>query len=384
MAILEHLNILEQGIEVWNKWRLENPSIEPDLSGADLSNHIFENANFSNTNFHRARMTQWQVIDCDFSGCNLTQISAQGSYWKKVKFWKAHLTGDLVLSTMYSADFTGAKIENCGLPDSEWRYIKLNHTKFSPHLPGISINSWSIIQSDLSGVGNPQSALHEYPSNVDFGTLKMTASGLIDKPERVKGISKFFFECGLPQEIISIFETWTRKLPDEGESSVAEGNYYSCFISYSHADRMFAQILYERLKTQGIHCWMDEKEILPGDDILDMIDGGIRKWDKVLLCCSKDSLTSPWVEREIEKALIKEEQLARARGSKTLVIIPLNLDDFLFEWESGKASILQMRFALDCKSWENDSDEFEIQMKRLLAALRADKLARTPIPEPRL
>ena len=33
MANEEHLKILKQGVEQWNKWRLEN-SIESDLSGA--------------------------------------------------------------------------------------------------------------------------------------------------------------------------------------------------------------------------------------------------------------------------------------------------------------------------------------------------------------
>ena len=44
MANEEHLKILKQGVERWNKWRLENAknAIRPDLiraylSGADLS-----------------------------------------------------------------------------------------------------------------------------------------------------------------------------------------------------------------------------------------------------------------------------------------------------------------------------------------------------------
>jgi hypothetical protein len=30
----EHLAILKQGVEIWNKWREENPDIMPDLSWA--------------------------------------------------------------------------------------------------------------------------------------------------------------------------------------------------------------------------------------------------------------------------------------------------------------------------------------------------------------
>jgi hypothetical protein len=38
MANIQHLEILKQGVEFWNKWREENKSIFPDLSGADLRN----------------------------------------------------------------------------------------------------------------------------------------------------------------------------------------------------------------------------------------------------------------------------------------------------------------------------------------------------------
>ena len=36
MANQVHLDILKQGIEVWNKWRNEHPEIRPDLREADL------------------------------------------------------------------------------------------------------------------------------------------------------------------------------------------------------------------------------------------------------------------------------------------------------------------------------------------------------------
>jgi hypothetical protein len=37
MANEEHLAILKQGVEAWNKWRHANPRIWPDLRGANLS-----------------------------------------------------------------------------------------------------------------------------------------------------------------------------------------------------------------------------------------------------------------------------------------------------------------------------------------------------------
>lgn len=55
MANPEHLEILEQGVEVWNKWREDNQDIKPNLrwiifNGANLDNANLSEANLSNAN----------------------------------------------------------------------------------------------------------------------------------------------------------------------------------------------------------------------------------------------------------------------------------------------------------------------------------------------
>ena len=74
---------------------------------------------------------------------------------------------------------------------------------------------------------------------------------------------------------------------------------------------------------------------LSGDDISRGLERGICLWDKFLLCASKNSLTSPWVEEEIETTLEKERTLRSERGKKVLKLIPLNLDGYLFsnDWD---------------------------------------------------
>lgn len=36
MADQDHLDILKQGIVVWNQWREEHPKVKPNLDGAEL------------------------------------------------------------------------------------------------------------------------------------------------------------------------------------------------------------------------------------------------------------------------------------------------------------------------------------------------------------
>jgi len=55
-------------------------------------------------------------------------------------------------------------------------------------------------------------------------------------------------------------------------------------------NKSFAQRLHNDLRAMGVRCWLDEKQMLPCDDIYEQVDRGIRLWDKVLLCASGHSL----------------------------------------------------------------------------------------------
>ena len=72
MADKEHLRILNQGVEVWNRWREENPGITPDLEGADLSDADIRRANLSDAGLSHVNLSGANLIKAELFNANLT------------------------------------------------------------------------------------------------------------------------------------------------------------------------------------------------------------------------------------------------------------------------------------------------------------------------
>ena len=72
------------------------------------------------------------------------------------------------------------------------------------------------------------------------------------------------------------------------------------FISHASPDKeRYVRALDEALRARGIRVWLDERDILPGDNIVDRIfDQGLGQSDIVVVVLSENTRNRPWVHEE--------------------------------------------------------------------------------------
>lgn len=341
MANEEHLAILMQGVEIWNRWRNEHLDTMPDLSGADLCSIDLSRADLSETDLNGANLNQTTLCLVNFWISDLRNVNLSYADLRMAQFIETNLT----MANLSHADLTSTNFNMAVLDNTDFSRAICQFTNFG--------------YMDLSLVKNLEVVEHLAPSIIDVNTLY-----------RSKGkIPEIFLRgCGVPETLITF-------LPSLLEQTI---QFYSCFISYSHADAEFARRLHDRLEGEGIRCWLDEHQLNPGDPLHPTIYEAIRVYDKVLLCCSEASLKSWWVEKEFNRVIRKEEDY------RDTVLIPLNLDSYLFtsECEGWIADEVKQRLAADFTGWK-DHDGFEKAFKGVVKALRTDG-GKPPPPEPKL
>jgi hypothetical protein len=95
----------------------------------------------------------------------------------------------------------------------------------------------------------------------------------------------------------------------------------SVFVSHNKADAEIARTVALFLISEEISVWFDEWEISAGDSIVGKVDDALAKCTHFVIVWSKNSSKSNWVRKELSSAL------SNAIQKKTLVIIPLKIDD---------------------------------------------------------
>jgi hypothetical protein len=352
MANKEHLRIFMQGVKAWNQWRRKNPEIKPDLSEGSFKEMSLRKIYLNDANLYRADFTGadlWQTLmrrtflyKSNLSKTNLVDANLRDSNLRRANLSEANLSeanlreANLKQADLYMANLSGAYIVGANLKDAN-----LRGTNFKFAWAG----GTTFAMNDLSLALELDTIRHFGPSTIGVDTLYLSNGNI---PEL------FLRNIGLPDNLIIYLSSLTGKAID----------FYSCFISYSSKDQQFADKLHSDLRNNGVSCWFAPEDLKIGEKIRTRIDESIRLHDKLLLVLSRSSVTSQWVEQEVEIALAKEREQER------VVLFPIRVDDTVMKINSGwPALIRNTRNIGDFKKWKN-VDSYQKAFERLVRDLK--------------
>jgi hypothetical protein len=334
MANPEHLAILKQGVAVWNEWREKNTDITANLAGADLKQVNLSGAILGGTGFFEADLTKANLREAELgqsflNGANLTGADLTDAVLMSANLFEANLSGAILTRT----DLTGANLNNTELKDTRVYTIQVGWTTFN--------------NVDLSTIIGLETATHYGPSSVGIDTILRSAGNL---PE------VFLRGCGVPETFI-----------EYSRSLIAKHiHYFTCMISYSSKDERFCKRFYNNLREKDVQVWRFAEDAEWGESVWGEIEKTIKNYDKVVAVCSKNSLTSGPVLREIERALNREDKEHKN------VLFPVTLDDYIFdEWEHPRKADVLAKVVGDFRGWNRSATKYDAAFKKLLKALKA-------------
>lgn len=208
MANPEHLAILKQGVQAWNRWREENPGKGPALAEANLRGAQLPNINLLEADLTLSNVREVNLPDAEFSIAILS-----GASLRRAK---------LIRVLLIRADLLNAAL----------REANLGYGDFTKTLVG-----WKAFGSvTLNHTDTIEQVIH-------FGPL----TNAIDTSLKSKGQLPRVFLAGaaVPEKFIEFIHISSRDF----------NQLHSCLISYSSKDTEFAKQLHDDLGANGIRCW---------------------------------------------------------------------------------------------------------------------------------
>ncbi len=387
MADEEHLAILKQGVDVWNKWREKHLTIKPNLVDAYLAKLDLTGVNLRKADLKGADLTEAVLKRADLTRAHLTEAVLKNAKLMRADLMYADIRGanligaDLTGARLKYADLTGADLMVAKLTDAKLTRAQLVSAKLHANLRRADITGAALFGADLGGADLTGADLtngfigYTILTNIDLSCVKgletvthLSPSSIgIDTVYKSKGKipEKFLRGAGVPDSFI----TYMASLIGEALQ------YYSCFISYSTKDQKFAERLHADLQDKGVRCWFAPDDIKGGRKLHEQIPEAIRVYDKLLLVLSEHSMESEWVKTEIYHA--RQDEIR----NKKRKLFPIGLVGFeeIRKWEAfdadvGKDMAREVReyFVPDFSKWK-DHDAYTKAFDRLLRDLKASE-----------
>src|SRR5215471_4384274 len=110
----------------------------------------------------------------------------------------------------------------------------------------------------------------------------------------------------------------------------------SVFISHASADDSFVAQLRQALESRGISVWIDSRELRGGNKLAPEITQAIEQARQVIVVLSPDTINSPWVRKEIRRALAVEKRNKKNGYRVIPLLLPGITEKALGNWFTKK------------------------------------------------
>ena len=346
MANQEQLEILRQGVQVWNKWRKDNLSAEIDLSGTS-----FIDTYLGDTNLSGANLSDADLSDVNLCDAVLRDVNFRGVNLCRTNLSKANLNG---------ANLNGANLLGANLRGTNFSYANLIDAEFFEAVLGATIFS----ETDLREIHGLEKIKHLSSSTIGADTIKLSEGNIPEVFLRGCGLSDWeiesakLYKLGLSNNEINniIYRIFDLRASQSIQIS-------PIFISYSHIDAPFVEKLEIYLNKEGVRFWRDVHNATSGR-LEKQIDHAMRQNPTVLLILSNNSIKSDWVEHEAHLARDLEKELGRD------VLCPISLDASWMsaKWPTRLMEQIKEYNILDYSKWEDDKS-FEKVFNKMINGL---------------
>ena len=127
-----HLEMVRQGAEVWNQWRVDSQAVSPELCGANLSEFNLSGYQLAGSELCEANLCRANLSETDLSGANLSM-----AYLIEANLFRANLSdvhlprANLAKANLFVADLTDADLSDANLSGANLSMADLTRTNMT-------------------------------------------------------------------------------------------------------------------------------------------------------------------------------------------------------------------------------------------------------------
>jgi uncharacterized protein YjbI with pentapeptide repeats len=153
MPNLDHVVNLKKGRYTWKKWREDNPGVEIDLSGANLTQASLDGLNLSGADLSYSLLSHASLRHADLSYANLKNAKLTRADLSAADLCRANLSGANLknvqhdIANLREANLTRANLEDSGFWQANLRQANLKNARLS----GAAFDEADLTGADLRG-----------------------------------------------------------------------------------------------------------------------------------------------------------------------------------------------------------------------------------------